>query len=67
MEKQPYPIDRTQGFAMSFEEADDHVSYWLSKTADERLNAACFLINQLYDVTPFTRVDRNIYDKRKFK
>ena len=65
MEKQPYAIDRTQGFAMSFEEADDHVTYWLDKTEDERLNAACFLINQLYGVTAQTQVDRTILDHRK--
>ena len=32
---------------MTFEEADDHTTYWLDKTEDERLNAACFLINQI--------------------
>jgi hypothetical protein len=31
---------------MSFEEAEDHTTYWLNKTADERLNSACFLINR---------------------
>ena len=51
---------------MSFEEADDHTTYWLDKTEDERLNAACFLINQLYGVTPETKVDRTITDQRKF-
>jgi len=65
MNEQPYPIDRTQVSAMSFEEANDHVSYWLTKTEDERLNAACFLINQLYGVTQYTKVDRTAMDHRK--
>jgi hypothetical protein len=66
MKKESYSIDRTQVSAMSFNEANDHVSYWLTKTEDERLNAACFLINQLYGVTPYTKVDRTVTDKRKF-
>ncbi|MEP6683982.1 MAG: hypothetical protein ABJA35_12010 [Parafilimonas sp.] len=60
-----YKLDRTHVTKMSFEEADDHTTYWLDKTPDERLNAACFLINQIYGVTPQTKVDRTITDHRK--
>lgn len=66
MDDKKYRLDRTHVTKMSFEEADDHTTYWLGKTADERLNAACFLINQLYGVTPDTKVDRTIADHRKF-
>ena len=66
MEKQPYPLHRTEVSAMSFEEANDHVSYWITATEEERLNAACFLINQLYGVTPFTKVDRTVTNTRNF-
>jgi len=66
MQNDQYKLDRSHASAMSFEEADDHTTYWLNKTADERLNAACFLINQLYNVTPQTKVDRTITDCRKF-
>ncbi len=66
MQSDKYKLDRSHVSAMSFEEADDHVTYWLDKTEDERLNAACFLINQLYGVTPQTKVDRTITDCRKF-
>jgi hypothetical protein len=45
MDKQPYRLDRTKVTSLTFNEADDHVSYWLEKTEDERLNAACFIIN----------------------
>ncbi len=61
-----YKLDRNHVSVMSFEEANDHTTYWLDKTEDERLNAACFLINQLYGVTPETKVDRTIIDHRKF-
>lgn len=66
MSESPYKIDRNHVTKMSFEEADDHTTYWKDKTPDERLNAACFLINQLYGVTPQTKVDRTITDCRKF-
>jgi hypothetical protein len=66
MNSDKYKLDRNYVSAMSFEEADDHITYWLDKTEDERLNAACFLINQLYGVTPETKVDRTITDHRKF-
>ncbi len=66
LENNQYKLDRNNISAMSFEEADDHTTYWLDKTEDERLNAACFLINQLYGVTPDTKVDRTITDHRKF-
>jgi hypothetical protein len=66
MNSDTYKLDRHHVSAMSFEEADDHISYWLDKTEDERLNAACFLINQLYNVTPETKIDRTITDHRKF-
>ncbi len=63
MEKQPYRLDRTK-VSLTFNEADNHVNYGLEKTEDERLNAACFIINQIFGVTQ-TKVDRTITDKRK--
>ena len=65
MDKNKYRLDRSYVTGMSFQEADDHVTYWLDKTPDERLNAACFIINQIYGVTPQTKVDRTIVDHRK--
>ncbi len=65
MEKQPYRLDRTKVTSLTFNDADDHVNYWLERTEDERLNAACFIINQIFGVTPQTKVDRTINDKRK--
>ncbi len=65
MEDNNYRLDKTAFKAMTLEEADDHVNYWNNKTESERLNAACFIINQIYGVTQFTKVDRTITDKRK--
>lgn len=65
MENEEYRLDRTFLKAMTFEEANDHVTYWANKTESERLNAACFIINQIFGVTPTTKVDFSITDKRK--
>jgi hypothetical protein len=65
MEKRPYRLDRTKVIALTFNEADDHVNHWVEKTEDEKLNAACFIINRIFGVTPQTKVDRTITDKRK--
>ena len=43
MDDDKYKLDRTELKAMTFEEADDHVTYWNDKTVPERLNAACFI------------------------
>ena len=65
MEKNPYHLDRTKVTSLTFNEADNHVNYWAKKTEDERLNAACYIINQIFGVTPKTKVDRTVTDKRK--
>lgn len=65
MKKQPYRLDRTKVTSLTFKQADDHINYWLEKTEDERLNAACFIINRIFGVTPQTKVERTIIDKRK--
>ncbi|MEP6596754.1 MAG: hypothetical protein ABJA71_12445 [Ginsengibacter sp.] len=50
---------------MKVEEADDHVTYWNNKTEVERLNAACFIINQIFGVTLFDKIDFSHTNKRK--
>lgn len=65
MSKSMYPLDRTSVTKISFGEANDHTNYWADKTEDERLNAACFIINQIFGVTPETKVDRTKTDRRK--
>ena len=65
MDKRLYCLDRKAITSLTFNEADNHINYWAQKTEDERLNAACFIINQIFGVTAQTKVDRNITDKRK--
>ena len=65
MHNKDYEIDRKKVVAQIFDQANDHVTYWADKTPEERLNAACFIINQIYGVTPQTKVDRSVVSKRK--
>lgn len=65
MEERSYKLDRNVLKAMSFDQADDHVSYWEDKSMNERLNAACFIINQIFNVTPSSKIDFRFTDKRK--
>ena len=65
MKERSYKLDRNVLKAMSFDEADDHVSFWEDKSMNERLNAACFIINQIFNVTPSSKIDLRFTDKRK--
>ncbi len=65
MDKQSNRLNRKMVTSLTFTQANDHVTYWINKTEDERLNAASFIINQIFGVTPQTKVDRSISDKRK--
>jgi hypothetical protein len=66
-EDKKYRIDKTAFRAMTVQEADDHYGYWKNKSHKERLEAACYLINQFYDTTPKTPVDKTVFTKRKHK
>jgi hypothetical protein len=65
MKEKEYKLDRTVLQLMTFEEADDHITYWKNKTETERLNAACFLINQIFGTSPDDKIDLRFTDKRK--
>ncbi|MEO6290489.1 MAG: hypothetical protein ABIO76_11235 [Ginsengibacter sp.] len=60
-----YSLDKTAFKAMTLREADNHYGYWKNKTLKERLEAACYLINQFYGTTPQTPVDKTVFTKRK--
>ncbi len=64
-EPKKYRLDKTAFKATTFEEADNHYYYWKDKSYDERIDAAFFLINQVYKITSSTKVDRTIFSKRK--
>jgi hypothetical protein len=65
MEENEYKLDRAVLQSLTVKEADDHVTYWNNKTGSERLNAACFIINQIFGVSPSDKIDITVIDKRK--
>ena len=60
-----YKMDRTVVSKSSFKDADDHVTFYKDKTPLERLNAACFIINSIFNSSPNCKVDRTITSSRK--
>jgi hypothetical protein len=62
-----YTLDKTVFRAMTLRETDDHYGYWKNKSMKERLDAACYLVNQFYGTTPQTPVDKTVFTKRKHK
>ena len=51
----------------SFANEQEFINYYKTKTPYERLQAACLLINEVYNVTAETKVDRTIVSSRKIK
>ena len=60
-----YRLDKTIFKASRVDEADHHYAYWKNRSLKERLEAACYLINQFYGTTPQTPIDRTVFTKRK--
>lgn len=58
-------MNRTIVSKSSFEEADDHVTFYKDKTPLERLNYACDIINSIFNSTPQQKVDRTVFSSRK--
>ncbi len=58
-------MNRTVVSKSTFEEADDHVSFYEDKTPLERLHYACDIINSIYDTSPEKKVDRTVFSARK--
>jgi hypothetical protein len=65
VKKKDYKLDRMVLQSMTLQEADDRVTYWKNKTQSERLDAACFIINQIFNVSPTDKIDFKFSDKRK--
>lgn len=63
--EQKFRLDRTAFKATNAKDADDHVTEWKDKTYMERLEAAWFLINQMYGTTAKTPLDRTVFSMRK--
>lgn len=64
-EKNKYKLDKSILTSMTLKEADNHVNYWDKKSESDRLDAACFIINQIFGVSPSDKVDFAFTDKRK--
>ena len=60
-----FKMDRTVVSKSTFEEADDHVTFYKDKTPLERLNCACDIINSIFDSSPEKKVDRTVFSSRK--
>ncbi|WP_353150923.1 hypothetical protein [Flavobacterium sp.] len=58
-------MDRSVVSKSSFEEADDHVTFYNDKTPMERLFYVCDIINSIFDSSPEKKVDRTIFSARK--
>ncbi len=58
-------MDRTVVSKSTFEEADDHVTFYKDKTPLERLEAACSIINQIFQVSPDSKMDKTVIQSRK--
>jgi hypothetical protein len=62
---QKFRLDKTAFRATNVKDADDHVTDMKDKTYIERLEAAWFLINQVYGTNSKTRLDRTVFSQRK--
>lgn len=60
-----YRMNRTVVAKSSFNEADDHVTYFKYKTPIERLNHACYIINSIFQVNQTSIVNRKVILSRK--
>ena len=58
-------MDRSVASKLTFEEADDHVTFYNDKTPIERLNYVCDIINSIYNSSPDQKVERTIISSRK--
>ena len=58
-------MDRTVVSKSTFEQADDHVTFYKNKTPLQRLNYACDIINSIFNTTSEKKVDRSIISSRK--
>lgn len=61
-----FKMDRTIISKSTFKEADDHVTFYKDKSPLERLNYACWMINQVFQVTPDSRIDKTVIQTRKY-
>ena len=60
-----FKMDRTLVYSQTFKEANNHTTFYDNKSIQERVNAACFIIYNIYGTNQHTKVDRTIITTRK--
>jgi hypothetical protein len=60
-----FKMDRNKTTKSTFLEANDHTTYFINKTPIDRLNHACFIINNIFQVNPVQKINRNVIYSRK--
>ncbi len=62
-----YRLDKSAFKIQSFEEADQNFDYWKTKSVEERLKAAYYLISCAYNFPPDDppKLDREAFSMRK--
>ena len=67
MSRGAFRLDRTKFKMQTFKEASHQLKYWKSKTIEERLRAAYYLISVAYnfDINNPPKLDRTAFSMRK--
>ena len=67
MKQNNYQLDRMKFKMQSFQEADMQHDYWMTKSVEERMRAAYYLISVAFDfdINNPPRLDKNIFSTRK--
>lgn len=67
MDNNSFRLDRTKFKMQTFKEASHQLAYWRSKTIEERLKAAYYLISAAFDfdINNPPKFDRTVFSMRK--
>lgn len=62
-----YRLDRTKFKMQTFQQADNQVPYWKTRTVEERLSAALYLMSVAFqfDLENPPKLDRTVFSMRK--
>jgi hypothetical protein len=60
-----YRLDKSFSKISTLKEASSNYDYWQTKTVEERLAAAVYLIKTAYRIEEFPRMDKTVFSTRK--
>ena len=60
-----YKLDKTFSKISSLKESASNYNYWKTKSVQERLAAAVYLIKTAYRISEFPAMDKTVYSHRK--